>query len=146
LPAHGPRHTGPFPGHEGCSAVRSPREAVMRRSLRRFATMTALVSTLGFGLVAHADPKTERTWKAKCGSCHGADGKGDTAQGKKMDIADMSKADWQSKFSDGQLKKAIEDGLKRDKGGKKQSMEAYGKKLKGDEIAALVTFIRSLKK
>ena len=25
---------------------------------------------------AEVDKKTERTWKAKCASCHGADGKG----------------------------------------------------------------------
>ena len=45
---------------------------------------------------AEADKKTERTWKAKCASCHGADGKGQTDLGQKMAIADYTDAAWQS--------------------------------------------------
>ena len=29
------------------------------------------------------DPRVKRAWKAKCASCHGEDGKGDTEQAKK---------------------------------------------------------------
>ena len=41
-------------------------------------------------LYASADPQTERLWKGKCAGCHGADGKAQTEQGKKMTISDMS--------------------------------------------------------
>ncbi len=96
--------------------------------------------------LAHADAATERTWRAKCASCHGADGKGQTEQGKKMQIADMTTADWQAKFDDAKIKAAISDGLKRDKNGVKQEMEAYKAKLRPDQVDGLVTYIRSLKK
>ena len=95
---------------------------------------------------APADPKIERTWKAKCASCHGADGKGDTDQGKKMGVADMSKADWQKKFTDAQIKDVTLNGIKREKDGKKQEMDPYKDKLKPEQIDGLVTYIRSLAK
>jgi mono/diheme cytochrome c family protein len=92
------------------------------------------------------NPQIERTWKAKCASCHGADGKGQTEQGKKAAVGDMTSADWQKKFTDDQLKAAINDGLKRDKNGVKQEMEAYKGKLRPDQIDGLVAYVRGLKK
>ena len=97
-------------------------------------------------LVANADPATERLWKAKCGSCHGADGKGQTDQGKKMAVADMSTAAWQGQFTDDKIKAAISDGVKRDKGGVKQEMDGYKAKLQPEQIDALTAHIRTLKK
>jgi mono/diheme cytochrome c family protein len=105
-----------------------------------------LLALLAAPVVAHADPQTERVWKAKCGSCHGPDGKAQTEQGKKMAISDMTTAAWQAKFDDAKIKAAISDGVKRDKGGVKQEMEGYKSKLRPDQIDALVGYIRGLKK
>jgi len=52
---------------------------------------------------AFAD-KTERTWQAKCASCHGDDGKGQTAKGKEMGVRDMTTAEYQ-KISDADFQK-----------------------------------------
>lgn len=93
-----------------------------------------------------ANPAVERAWKAKCASCHGADGKAATEQGKKMHISDMSAPDWQAKMTDDKIKAAISDGLKRDKDGVKQEMEAYKAKLRADQIDGLVGYVRGLKK
>jgi cytochrome c553 len=103
------------------------------------------VARLGLGQPA-PDAKTARTWRAKCGSCHGEDGKGQTEQGKKMAIADMTSKEWQKKLTDAQLKAATENGLKRDKGGVKQEMEPFKDKLKPEQIDGLVAYIRSLAK
>jgi mono/diheme cytochrome c family protein len=97
-------------------------------------------------LLAHADPATERLWKAKCGSCHGADGKGQTDQGKKLAISDMTTAAWQSGITDDKIKVAINDGVKREKGGVKQEMDGYKAKLKPEQVDALTAYIRTLKK
>jgi mono/diheme cytochrome c family protein len=94
---------------------------------------------------AEADKKTERTWKAKCSSCHGVDGKGQTDQGHKMAIEDYTSPAWQKAHSDADIKKAIEEGVNRDKSGKKQEMEAYKDKLQGEQVEQLVMYIRSLK-
>jgi mono/diheme cytochrome c family protein len=95
---------------------------------------------------AEGNPQIDRLWRAKCASCHGADGKAATEQGKKMAIGDLSAADAQAKLTDAQVKAAINDGVVRDKGGVHQEMEAYKAKLKPDQIDGLVTYVRGLKK
>jgi mono/diheme cytochrome c family protein len=95
---------------------------------------------------AEPNPQIDRLWRAKCASCHGPDGKGQTEQGKKMAVADMSTAAWQAGITDDKIKAAIADGLKRDKNGVKQEMEAYKSKLRPDQIDGLVAYIRGLKK
>src|SRR3954447_15418428 len=90
---------------------------------------------------AEVDKKAERNFKGKCASCHGADGKGQTDQGKKMQVEDMSSAAWQKK-PDAQIKKAIEDGAKKGDA----VMEGYKDKLDAASIDALVAYVRTLKK
>ena len=109
--------------------------------------MAALAAALLVPLMARAetDKKTERTWKAKCASCHGVDGKGKTDQGEKMAVGDYTDAAWQKSKTDAELKGAISDGLKRDKAGKKQEMDAYKDKLSAEEIDKLVAHVRALK-
>jgi len=87
--------------------------------------------------------KTERTWQAKCASCHGDDGKGQTAKGKEMGIKDMTIAAWQKEATDEKLQKGIEDGVDTTVDGKKQKMDPYKDKLKPDQIADLVKYIRT---
>ena len=57
-------------------------------------------------LAQEVDKKAERAWKAKCASCHGQTGKGDTDKGKELKIVDMTTPAFQSKKDD-ELKKAI---------------------------------------
>lgn len=107
-------------------------------------TMLAVLtlSLLSLGARAEVDKKTERTWKAKCASCHGADGKGETDTGKKAGIPNYTDGAFQKSKTDAQLKEAIASGVKTDKG----EMEGYKDKLDGPQIDALVTYIRSLAK
>ncbi|MFY9608974.1 MAG: cytochrome c [Blastocatellia bacterium] len=69
----------------------------------------------------------------KCATCHGADGKG-----KIKGARDFTDAAWQKKESDGELAAAIKNG--------KKPMPPYGDKLSGDEIKALVAYVRSFGK
>ena len=94
---------------------------------------------------AEVDKKIERVWKAKCASCHGADAKGKTDQGEKMAIGDYTDAAWQKAHTDADIKKAITDGVNRERAGKKQEMEPYKDKLSPEQIDGLVAYIRSLK-
>jgi mono/diheme cytochrome c family protein len=92
------------------------------------------------------DPRTVRTFKAKCAGCHGDDGKGATEQGKKMGIGDMTTKDFQKAFTDEQIKGVINAGFKREKNGKHQEMDAFATALRPDQVDALVAFVRSLGK
>jgi len=75
-------------------------------------------------------------YKAKCASCHGANGAGDTAMGKAMKLRDLRSAEVQ-KQSDAELNKVTSDG--------KGKMPAYKGKLTDEEIKALVAHMRALK-
>jgi mono/diheme cytochrome c family protein len=90
---------------------------------------------------AEVDKKAERNWKGKCASCHGADGKGQTDQGKKMKVEDMTAAAWQKGKTDAQVKKAIEDGAKKGDA----VMEGFKDKLDAAQIDGLVAYVRTLK-
>ena len=94
---------------------------------------------------AEADKKTEKVWKSKCASCHGADGKGKTDQGQKMQIPDYTDAAWQKSKTDADIKKAISEGVSREKGGVKQEMNGYKDSLSAEQIDQLVAYVRSLK-
>ena len=90
---------------------------------------------------AEVDAKIVKTWKAKCASCHGADGKAETETGKKAKISDFSKPDWQKSKTDAQIKTAIENGTKKGDA----EMDAYKDKLTPEQIDGLVAYVRSLK-
>jgi cytochrome c6 len=77
------------------------------------------------------------TYKAKCAACHGADGKGETAMGKKFGLRDLASPEVQ-KLSDDELNTIIADG--------KDKMPSYKKSLKPEQVKELVGYIRSLAK
>lgn len=100
-------------------------------------------------LVARADPpakdpKVERLWKSKCASCHGADGKAQVEQGKKMKMHDITTVTWQKSFTDAQIKDVIVKGVDEQKEGVHKQMDAYKEKLKPEQIDQLTTFCRAL--
>jgi mono/diheme cytochrome c family protein len=84
-----------------------------------------------------ADNGAEATYKAKCATCHGPDGKGETATGKAMKAGSFA-APEVAKMSDDDLAAAITKG--------KNKMPGYEKSLKPDQIKELVEYIRSLAK
>ena len=95
---------------------------------------------------ADVDKKIVRTWKAKCASCHGEDGKGATEQGKKMGVRDMTGTEFWKDLTDAKMKDVIANGLKQTRDGKTQEMEPYKDKLKPEEIDALVAYVKTFKK
>lgn len=82
--------------------------------------------------------KVQRTWRAKCASCHGEDGKGETEEGRKMGCGDMTTAAFWKGLDDAHLRKAVREGFKRDKGGKQQEMKAVADQLSPGEIDAVL--------
>ena len=76
-------------------------------------------------------------YKAKCATCHGADGKGQSPMGKKMNLRDLGSPEVQ-KQTDQQLYDWTAVG--------KGKMPAYKDKLTNDEIKALVVHMRAFAK
>ena len=111
----------------------------MQDKMRRIRKII-LTGTLMAGFMntpVRADNTAEATYKAKCATCHGADGKGETAAGKSMNAGSFARPAV-AKMSDEDLSSAIEKG--------KNKMPAYGKSLKPDQIKDLVAYIRNLAK
>jgi mono/diheme cytochrome c family protein len=100
--------------------------------------LALVLATIAFlSAPAKGDTATaEATYKAKCASCHGPDGKGETATGKMMHVKDFSSEEVQ-KMSDADLTAAITSG--------KGKMPPY-KTLSADQVKDLVAYIRAFAK
>jgi cytochrome c553 len=103
--------------------------------------MIALILAGAAGTSFSAD--VVANWKEHCAKCHGDDGKGDTKTGKKLSIADLTDSAVQAKFTDEAALKAMKEGLT-DKAGKVTMKAVEG--LTADDMAALVKYVRTLKK
>jgi mono/diheme cytochrome c family protein len=74
---------------------------------------------------------------SNCVLCHAADGSGSSPTGKALKAKDL-KSDEVQKVSDADITAVITNG--------KGKMPAFGKKLKPEDILALVVYVRSLAK
>jgi cytochrome c553 len=92
----------------------------------------------GYGFAATVSDN----WDNDCASCHGADGKGQTKQGKKLKLRDYTDAKVQAELKDDDMLKAILEGVK---DGGKERMKAFKDELSADEAKELVAFVRKLK-
>jgi len=110
------------------------------RLLASIAAGSVLLSATA--LAQEVDKKADRAWKAKCASCHGQTGKGDTDKGKELKVEDMSAAKYQGK-KDADLTKAIVEGVKMDG---KEVMPSFKDEVTSEQAAALVKYTRSFKK
>jgi cytochrome c6 len=104
-----------------------------------------------FGLTATLSAKAaeaKETYANVCAKCHGAEGKGDTKMGTKLGVKDFTDAKVQADIKDEDAVKAVKDGVKDAEG--KTKMKAYvtgsDTPLSDDEVKALVTYVRGLKK
>jgi len=77
----------------------------------------------------------EKVFKAKCASCHGPDGKGETAAGKATKARDICSADVK-KESDAAWTEIIAKG--------KNKMPSYDKKVTDAEVKDVIAYMRSL--
>jgi mono/diheme cytochrome c family protein len=92
---------------------------------------------LFFALSALAQKDAKDTYLDKCSVCHGADGAGKTAKGRKLKVKDVHET--AAKMSAADMIKIVESG-------KGTDMDAYGKDLSKDQITAVVDYYRSLGK
>jgi len=82
-----------------------------------------------------AQGDAEKTYKAKCAGCHGADGSGNPVLVKTLGVRDFQSPEVQ-KESEAELADIIAKG--------KNKMPKYGDKLKDAEIKDLATYVHSL--
>jgi len=110
--------------------------------VRQPSRFVAATLTIGFAAVTlpslmRAQNDAEKTYKTNCVLCHAPDGSGSSPSGKALKAQDL-RSELIQKKTDDELAAAITNG--------KGKMPAFGKKLKPDQIAQLVAYIRALPK
>ncbi len=107
----------------------------MKINLRKSLLFVAALAVAAMLASSASAQSAADLFKTKCAACHGADGKGDTAVGKKMGV---------KSFSDPAVAKNSDqtwfDITKKGQG----KMPAYDGKLTDDQIKELVKYMRSL--
>ena len=108
---------------------------VLSSGMLRLAVL-ALVGSLGTTVFARAQASAGDDYNKKCAVCHGKDGLGNTAKGKKVHVKDVHQ---NMKDSEADMIKAVTDG-------KGDDMDSYKKEFTAEQIKALVEYYRSLGK
>lgn len=99
--------------------------------------MSCAVLILFGGASAWAQGDAKDLYMSKCATCHGSDGAGKTAMGKKLKVQDAHAA--AGKMSADEMVKIVTDG-------KGQDMSGYGKQFSAEQIKSLVDYYRGLGK
>src|SRR6478672_3333030 len=96
-------------------------------SLMKLMISVIVVIVCASGAAFGADAGT--LWAQNCASCHGKDGSGNTAMGKKLGVQDYTKS---QSFSDAEAANVIKNG--------KGKMKGYKDKLSVADVKALVAY------
>jgi mono/diheme cytochrome c family protein len=107
----------------------------MTTFLSRITTGGLLLFGCALTVSAQKDPKD--LYLDKCSACHGPDGAGNTAKGKKLKVKGVKET--AAKMSAADMIKVVQNG-------KGTDMDAYGKEFNADQIKGLVEYYRSLAK
>ena len=103
-----------------------------------------LAGVIGFTTalaVSAAEPKDN--WANSCARCHGADGKGQTNMGKRLNCKDYTDASVQAALTDDAAFKAIKEGFKNSDG---KTVMRPAANLSDEDIKGLVAYMRTFKK
>jgi mono/diheme cytochrome c family protein len=106
--------------------------SIERRGVSLIAIL--LVSFLAYSTKSSAQDSAEDLYGHKCAVCHGKDGLGNTAKGKKVHVKDVHT---NMKDSETQMISVVTNG-------KGDDMDAYKTELTSDQIKAVVDYYRSL--
>jgi cytochrome c6 len=112
----------------------SVREKPKRRSVT-IALVGLVIACFASPVAIHAQD-AEGTFNKKCAVCHGKDGMGNTAKGKKVHVKSVAE---NISHSEADQIKIVEDG-------KGDDMDGYKKDFSADQIKGLVDYYRGLAK
>lgn len=105
----------------------------------RSTAVVAAVAVLSLSAVAFADspPAGQQLFESKCAVCHGKDGAGQTAMGKKLALKDLRSPEVQKMTDAGMIELTTKG---------KGKMPAFKGKLTDAQITDIIAYIRTLKK
>lgn len=112
----------------------------MKPSLRHYSALAALVGL--FSAASLLAASASENYENHCSKCHGADGKGQTKMGKKLNVRDMTTEQYKKEYDQGKALASIKDGIKKDG---KEIKKSYASDLSEAEMKALVEYVKGLK-
>jgi cytochrome c6 len=118
--------------------ILAQRIVIMKHTCKVLAATVAFVAATA---LSHA-ASTSENWENLCTKCHGADGKGQTKVGKKLNLKDYTDAKVQAQLKDADMVKAIADGVTENG---KERMKGFKADLSPAEINDLVAYVRKFK-
>ncbi|CAN5842633.1 hypothetical protein BH11MYX2_BH11MYX2_10300 [soil metagenome] len=119
------------------AALRGTRRADSS-SMTKLVRIVVAFAAIASGNVASADDAaTAKDYGAKCSMCHGADGRGQTAMGKKLNVKDWTDGKTLKDMSDTEVSKEIQLG--------KKMMPGFPA-LDAEALKAMVAFVRTLQR
>ena len=105
-------------------------------------TTILLAAILGLGVSLAQAEDAKAIWDKSCKKCHGEDGSGQTAMGKKLGLKDYTDAKVQAEMKDDEIAKAIKEGVQKD--GKTLMKPLEG--ATDADVKALTELVRGFKK
>ena len=109
----------------------------MRAILNSTVWLAAAVAIVAVGAVRAEEPDGKALYAKKCAMCHGADGVAKEMFAKKG-AKNFNDPAWQKEKTDADITKAITDGFP------EKQMQPFKDKLKPEEIAAVIKYLRTL--
>lgn len=109
----------------------------IRKDLSYLTAILGVTAALAFA----ASPVVEN-WENSCASCHGADGKAQTKQGRKLKVRDYTDPKVQAEMKDDEMLKAILEGVIENG---KERMKGFKDEYSEEEARAMVEYIRKMK-
>lgn len=110
---------------------------------------TSVKHTIALGVVAafaagtaFAAASAAENYENHCAKCHGADGKGQTKMGKKLNVRDMTSAAFKQELDDAKALTSLKEGIKKDG---KEIKKSYASELSEAEMKALIAYVRAFK-
>ncbi len=109
--------------------------------MKRSMIVAAAICAMAAG-TASAQDDSKALYEKSCQKCHGADGKGETAIGKRNGCKDYTDAKVQDALKDDVAFKSVKEGLKKDD----KTLMQPAKDLTDDQIKGLIKYLRTFKK
>jgi cytochrome c6 len=120
-----------------------PELKVRKQNMKKTFITGAILSIAMFAANATFAADGKALYEQHCVKCHGADGKGETKMGKKLEAKDYSLAkNWEG-LTDAKAIKSVKEGFK-DKDGKQIMKPAEG--VNDADAKAIVDYMKTLKK
>jgi cytochrome c553 len=112
----------------------------MKSLLKQLAALGAIISLVG--VLSALGAGASDNFENHCAKCHGADGKGQTKMGKKLNVRDMTTAAYKKELDEAKALKSLKEGIKKDG---KEIKKSFAGELSDADLQALIGYVKGLK-